>query len=93
MKYFAVVLLFISISPLLGQTKVWEATSPTTIDYIAISQDGSILATLSQKTLSVWRTDSSSAVKKINISPTSNPVISNNNNTNFLNVTKLNIRV
>ncbi len=76
-----ILLLTSSSLSLVGQTKVWEATSPTTIDYLAISQDGSTLASLSKGSLYVWRKDSNSYVKFVTLNFNSPPVISKNNDT------------
>jgi PKD repeat protein len=76
-----ILLLTSSSLSLFGQTKVWEATSPTTIDYLTISQDGSTLASFYKGSLYVWRKDSSSYIKLVTLNYNSPPIISKNNDT------------
>jgi len=72
------ILLLISSSlSLFGQTKVWEATSPTTtIDYLTISQDGSTLVSVYGDSLYIWKTSDTSFMKKVVFTINSNPTIS-----------------
>ncbi len=81
MKILIVLFVVFTSLPLFSQTKVWEKNTTSAVNYLALSQDGTILATLTKDTLTVWRTDTNVWVRKVAIIPMSNPVISNNNDT------------